>query len=189
MTVAVSLKEPSKEELTEKLNIQLEKMRDLAKQAVDNPVRISSINSFDWGDANVTIGNGGTSSATGAVWDTTTLPSLTGSVLGSGVYYTSGAAGGSGTYGNITIGGNSVKPNNKVSISGENADIEINGKSMTAWMERVEQRLNILTPNTELEKEWDDLRRLGERYRKLEKKCKEKALMWETLKKLPKVKL
>ena len=187
MTVAVSLKEPSTEEITEKLNIQLEKMRDLAKQAVDNPVRISSIN---WGDANVTIGNGGTSSATGAVWDTTSLPSLTGSVLGSGVYYTSGAAGSSGTYGNITIGGNSVRPNqNKISISGENADIEINGKSMTAWMERVEQRLNILTPNTELEKEWDDLRRLGERYRKLEKKCKEKALMWETLKKMPKVKL
>ena len=187
MTVAVSLKEPSTEEITEKLNIQLEKMRDLAKQAVDNHVRISSIN---WGDANVTIGNGGTSSTTGAVWDTTSLPSLTGSVLGSGVYYASGAVGGNGTYGNITIGGNSVKPNqNKISILGENADIEINGKSMTAWMERVEQRLNILTPNTELEKEWDDLRRLGERYRKLEKKCKEKALMWETLKKMPKVKL
>ena len=186
MTVAVSLKDPSTEELTEKLNIQLEKMRDLAKQAVDNPVRISSIN---WGDANVTIGNGGTSSATGAVWDTTSLPSLTGSVLGGGVYYTSGAAGSSGTYGNITIGGNSVRPNqNKISISGENADIEINGKSMTEWMERVEERLNILTPNTELEKEWDDLRRLGERYKKLEKKCKEKALMWETLKKMPKVK-
>ena len=186
MTVAVSLKEPSTEEITEKLNIQLEKMRDLAKQAVDNPVRISSIN---WGDANVTIGNSGTSSATGAVWDTTSLPSLTGSVLGSGVYYTNNT-GGSGTYGNITIGGNSVRPNqNKISISGENADIEINGKSMTTWMERVEERLNILTPNTELEKEWDDLRRLGERYRKLEKKCKEKALMWETLKKMPKVKL
>jgi hypothetical protein len=184
MTVAVSLKDPSTEELSEKLNIQLEKMRDLAKQAVDNPVTISSINSFDWGAANVTLGNDGT----GTVWNTTSLPSLTGSVLGSGVYYTNNTSG-SGTYGNITIGGNSAKSNNKVSISGENADIEINGKSMTAWMERVEQRLNILTPNTELEKEWDDLRRLGERYRKLEKKCKEKALMWETLKKMPKVKL
>ena len=184
MTVAVSLNESSTEELTEKLNIQLDKMRDLAKQAVDNPVQISTIN---WGNSNVTFG--GTSSATGAVWDTTTLPSLTGSVLGSGVYYTSGAAGGSGTYGNITFSGNSVKPNNKISISGENADIEINGKSMLTWMERVEQQLNILTPNTELEKDWDDLRRLGERYRKLEKKCREKALMWETLKKMPKVKL
>jgi len=184
MTVAVSLNESSTEELTEKLNIQLDKMRDLAKQAVDNPVQISTIN---WGNSNVTFG--GTGLATGAVWDTASLPSLTGSVLGSGVYYTSGAAGGGGTYGNITFSDNSVKPNNKISISGENADIEINGKSMTAWMERVEERLNILTPNAELEKEWDDLRRLGERYRKLENKCREKALMWETLKKMPKVKL
>ena len=182
MTVAVSLKEPSKEELTEKLNIQLDRMRDLAKQAVDNPVRISSIN---WGDANVTVG--GTSSATGAVWDTKSLPSLTGSVLGSGVYYTTGTGTGGYTLGapptQATVTGA------QVALEGENADIKINGKSMTAWMERVEQRLNILTPNTELEKDWDDLRRLGERYRKLEKKCREKALMWETLKKMPKVKL
>ena len=182
MTVAVSLNEPSTEKITEKLNIQLEKMRDLAKQAVDNPVRISSIN---WGDANVTIGNGGTSSATGAVWDTTSLPSLTGTVVGSGVYYTNNTGGytlsAAPTQTQVTSG--------QVELKGENADIKINGKSMTAWMERVEQRLNILTPNAELEKEWDDLRRLGERYRKLEKKCKEKALMWETLKKMPKVKL
>ena len=182
MTVAVSLNEPSTEKITEKLNIQLEKMRDLAKQAVDNPVRISSIN---WGDANVTIGNGGTSSATGAVWDTTSLPSLTGSVLGSGVYYTNNTGG----YTISSAPTQTTVKSSQVELKGENADIKINGKSMTAWMERVEQRLNILTPNAELEKEWDDLRRLGERYRKLEKKCKEKALMWETLKKLPKVKV
>ena len=72
----------------------------------------------------------------------------------------------------------------KLTLQGENADVDINGKSMKAWMEKVEERLNILTPNPELEKEWDELRRLGERYRKLEKKCKEKAKMWEELKKI-----
>ena len=77
----------------------------------------------------------------------------------------------------------------QIDIKGEKADIRINGKSMNKWMEQVEQRLNILTPNPELEKEWDDLRRLGERYRKLEKKCQDKAKMWEALKKLPKSKL
>ena len=77
----------------------------------------------------------------------------------------------------------------KVKLQGENADIDINGKSLKNWMERVEERLNILTPNPELEKEWDDLRRLGERYRKLEKKCQEKSQMWETLKKMPPPKL
>lgn len=81
-----------------------------------------------------------------------------------------------------------VEQSGQIDIKGEKADIRINGKSMNKWMEQVEQRLNILSPNPELEKEWDDLRRLGERYRKLEKKCQEKAQMWEALKKLPKVK-
>ena len=82
-----------------------------------------------------------------------------------------------------------VEQSGQIDIRGEKADIRINGKSMNRWMEQVEQRLNILTVNPELEKEWDDLRRLGERYRKLEKKCQEKARMWEALKKLPKPKL
>jgi hypothetical protein len=81
-----------------------------------------------------------------------------------------------------------VEQSGQIDIRGEKADIRINGKSMNRWMEQVEQRLNILSPNPDLEKEWDDLRRLGERYRKLEKKCQEKAKMWEALKKLPKVK-
>ena len=81
-----------------------------------------------------------------------------------------------------------VAQTGQIDIRGTDADIRINGKSMNKWMEQVEQRLNILTVNPELEKEWDDLRRLGERYRKLEKKCQDKAKMWEALKKLPKVK-
>ena len=81
-----------------------------------------------------------------------------------------------------------VAQTGQIDIRGTDADIRINGKSMNRWMEQVEQRLNILTVNPELEKEWDELRRLGERYRKLEKKCQEKARMWEALKKLPKVK-
>ena len=73
-----------------------------------------------------------------------------------------------------------------MALNGAGADIDINGKSLKDWMEKVEERLNILTPNSELEKEWDDLRRLGERYRKLEKKCKEKAEVWNKLKAMPK---
>lgn len=84
-------------------------------------------------------------------------------------------------YGDVLGIGNS----GKISIHGDDADIDINGKSMKAWMEKVEERLNILTPNPELEKEWDDLRRLGERYRKLEKKCKEKSEVWNKLKAMP----
>lgn len=82
-----------------------------------------------------------------------------------------------------------INQGGQISLTGEQADIEINGRSMKAWMEKVEERLNILTPNPELEKEWDDLRRLGERYRKLEKKCKEKAEVWKKLKAMPPPKL
>ena len=91
--------------------------------------------------------------------------------------------------GNISIANTQFEHSGKMVMKGAEADIEINGKSMSAWMEKVEQRLNILTPNPDLEKDWDDLRRLGERYRKLEKKCQEKSQMWETLKKMPPPKL
>jgi hypothetical protein len=77
-----------------------------------------------------------------------------------------------------------VNPSGTIEIKGEDADIKINGKSMVTWMEAVEERLNILTPNPELEKDWDDLHELGERYRALEKKCREKAQMWAALKKV-----
>lgn len=87
---------------------------------------------------------------------------------------------GTGTGWGSAIGAN-IRPSGKLSLQGDNADIDINGKSMAAWMEKVEERLNILTPNPELEKEWDELRKLGEKYRKLEKKCKEKAEVWKRL--------
>ena len=88
---------------------------------------------------------------------------------------------------NTTTGTNPAMVVNQgggIDIQGENADIKMNGKSMKAWMEKVEERLNILTPNPDMEKDWDELRRLGERYRKLEQKCKDKAKMWEALKKV-----
>ena len=73
-----------------------------------------------------------------------------------------------------------------LSLKGKNADIDINGKSLMKTLEALEERLNMLVPNPELEKEWDDLRRLGNRYRKIEAKCKEKAEMWNKLKSMPK---
>ena len=89
------------------------------------------------------------------------------------------------TAGQYTFANQNIEPQNKVHIKGEDADLLINDKSLKTWMEKVEERLNILTPNPALEKEWEDLRRLGERYRKLEQKCKQKADMWEKLKSMP----
>ena len=79
-----------------------------------------------------------------------------------------------------------IKPSGTITLKGDDADIDINGKSLMKTLETLEDRLNMMVPNPELEKEWDDLKKLGDRYRKLEKKCKEKAKMWNKLKSMPK---
>jgi hypothetical protein len=116
----------------------------------------------------------------------TTAPTYTLGAQGSqsnAVWTTSGTGyNWSGTGTNI---GTTIGQSGKVSLNGKDADVEINGKSLKTWMEQVEERLNMLTPNPELEKEWDELRKLGERYRKLEKKCKEKSEVWKKLKSMP----
>lgn len=116
----------------------------------------------------------------------------TGTVIGgntSGVYnnpiYTTTTTGTGGYNWNINSNPTTISAGGQMDLQGEKADIRINGKSLKDWMTKVEERLNILTPNPQLEKEWDELRRLGERYRKLEKKCNEKAEMWKQLKKMP----
>ena len=70
----------------------------------------------------------------------------------------------------------------KLTLDGADADIVINGHSLTDTLRALEQRLNILVPNTELEKEWAELKQLGDKYRKLEQDLKEKASMWAALK-------
>jgi hypothetical protein len=116
---------------------------------------------------NVTIGSTTHTSATGInvsspVWTTTTNNT-----------------------GGYIFANQNIQPNNTIQIKGENADLLINEKSLKTWMEKVEERLNILTPNPEMEKEWGQLRKLGERYRKLEKKCQEQSDMWKKLKSMP----
>lgn len=60
-------------------------------------------------------------------------------------------------------------------------DITVQGRSLTEFMDSVEQRLNILRPNPALESEWDQLRKLGKQYRELEQQLTEKAQMWAIL--------
>lgn len=73
----------------------------------------------------------------------------------------------------------------KIKLEGKDADIEVNGKSLIAMIKRVEERLNILTPNDELEEEWEELRALGNRYRELEKHILDKQATWDKLKAMP----
>ena len=77
--------------------------------------------------------------------------------------------------------------NSTLVLNGDDADIQINGVSLTDVLKNIEQRLNILRPNTELEADWDQLRELGDQYRRLEAELKEKSLMWNKLKAMPPV--
>ena len=70
----------------------------------------------------------------------------------------------------------------KIQLDGPDADIEVNGESLMTMLKNIEQRLNILQPNTELESEWEELRVLGEQYRALEQHIQEKMATWDKLK-------
>jgi|TARA_R110002074_G_scaffold398574_1_gene590594 hypothetical protein len=71
----------------------------------------------------------------------------------------------------------------KMRISGDDADIEINGVSLRQTLEDIQQRMAILQPNPELEKEFKELREIRQQYIKLERNLLEKKEMWETLNK------
>jgi hypothetical protein len=73
----------------------------------------------------------------------------------------------------------------KIQLDGEGADIEVNGWSLVNAIKQIEQRLNILTPNTKLETEWEELRALGEQYRNLEQHIKDKQATWDKLISMP----
>ena len=72
----------------------------------------------------------------------------------------------------------------KLDLNGDDADININGVSLTKTLSVLEERLNILVPKPELEKEWNELKELGDRYRKLSAEFEEKSRMWQALKKI-----
>jgi hypothetical protein len=77
----------------------------------------------------------------------------------------------------------SIDQAGKIELKGKNADITINSKSLKEFMEAMEQRLNWLQPNPALEKDWEELKALGDAYRELEKHINDKMTTWDILKK------
>ena len=65
----------------------------------------------------------------------------------------------------------------------ENGDVLIDNYSLLQVLKNIEERLALLTPNPELENDWEELKNLGNQYRELEKKILEKEKTWELLKK------
>jgi hypothetical protein len=69
----------------------------------------------------------------------------------------------------------------KVSIT--DSDLVIDGLSLRDFMKTVNERLAVMVPNPELEKEFEELKECADRYRELEKKFLEQMKVWQTLKK------
>ena len=84
---------------------------------------------------------------------------------------------------NITSTFDSTVPTGRLDLKGEGADIVINNVSLNDTLKGIQERLNLLTPNTALESEWNELRELGARYRQLEADLLAKQKMWATLQK------
>jgi hypothetical protein len=107
--------------------------------------------------------------------NTYTLGSTTGQVLTSN--------GSTGSWTTITSDPNLTGATLKVKGNAEfDGDVVIKGKSIGDSLERIEERLAILRPNEELEKKWDELRKLREAYVTLEKDITEKEQIWNILK-------
>jgi hypothetical protein len=108
-------------------------------------------------------------------------------------YTYTGITGGGGGYGGGTGAGtvgigswsaqSAVDMAGVLQLNGDKADIKINGVSLNETLKTIQERLNILVPNSLLENEWIELKKLGEQYRKLEAELEEKSRMWTALKK------
>tara|TARA_R110000868_G_scaffold48153_2_gene156850 strand:+ start:2407 stop:2784 length:378 start_codon:yes stop_codon:yes gene_type:complete len=119
---------------------------------------------------NITITNGSTGyTVTGS------LPSNAVWTTSAGPYYMNSSI-------NATSTGDVVISTGKLKVNGDDADIQIGEVSLKKFMEDVSMRLNIMQPNTKLEKDWEELRELGDQYRQLEKEMIEKARVWNILK-------
>lgn len=135
-----------------------------------NPFNNSTITAggYSFSTPNVSISAPGTVGSNTAPW---TYSSVSG-----GPYTINGGAGAGYPWANS---------NPKIRLDGEGADIEVNGWSLMGTIKKIEERLNLLTPNTNLEAEWEDLRALGDQYRKLEQHIKDKQATWDKLKAMP----
>lgn len=69
-----------------------------------------------------------------------------------------------------------------ISLAGDDADIEINGESLMSMIRGIQDRLNILTPDPDMEQEWHQLGEIRKLYELKLQECRQKSRMWQQLK-------
>lgn len=71
-----------------------------------------------------------------------------------------------------------------VELTGEDADVVINGESLRDSIREIKEALRIpskLNRDPKLEKDWEELQAAGEHYQKLLKEYREKQKVWDAL--------
>jgi hypothetical protein len=135
-------------------------------------------------NATVTISSNSYSN-TGGGYDITNPngPTYTYTGTGSGSIGYANTVVSAGVWTSQAVVGTKMTQSGLIELEGGDADIKINGVSLKNTLKAIQERLNILVPNSLLENEWDELKKLGEQYRKLEAELEEKSRMWTALKK------
>jgi hypothetical protein len=113
---------------------------------------------------------------------------------GSGIVYTTPVVGGgAGSHSNTTISGAHHTWTTTGTGTGYNwpnqgvmqvhaQDLEINGKSVMKSLERIEAQLGLLDSDEKLEADWKELRDLGNKYRRVQKRIQDKLATFNKLK-------
>lgn len=73
------------------------------------------------------------------------------------------------------------RPNGQLKLTGDDADIDINGVSLMDTIRGIQDRLNMLCPDAEMEAEWDQLREIRAQYEAKLQECREKSRAWRAL--------
>ena len=106
---------------------------------------------------------------------------------GTQIYTIGGGGGGSGGYGYVqpstTTGTGAIWTNPPGTVKIEADDVVVKGRSLMSALDRIEERLGILDCDEALEQEWQELRELGDEYRKKKKHIEDKMKTFNTLKK------
>jgi hypothetical protein len=83
---------------------------------------------------------------------------------------------------NISTNTNSnINQSGRISLQGDDADIEINGESVVGMLREIRDRLNIIQVSETMEAEWDELRVLRQQYEAKLAECRTKSQAWSAL--------
>ena len=103
----------------------------------------------------------------------------------SGYIYTS--SGTNGTWSNPVQAANNVAAtlaqSGTLELHGDNADLKINGVSLTETLVSIQEMLGVMKMDSALEREFNELKEAGVQYRRLRDKFQEQKTVWDTLKK------